>query len=69
VGDALVNGLRIIVEDATTGEDVTSEILDQLWDGVRQRRVPLLRNADYRNDRQHPNGHANRAIEHDDLLI
>jgi len=30
LADMLVNGLRIIVEDAETGEDVTSEILDKL---------------------------------------
>jgi PHB/PHA accumulation regulator DNA-binding domain len=30
VANMLVRGLRIIVEDATTGEDVTSEILDKL---------------------------------------
>ena len=30
LADMLVNGLRIIVEDAETGEDVTSEILDRL---------------------------------------
>jgi polyhydroxyalkanoate synthesis regulator protein len=30
VADMLVNGLRIIVEDVTTGEDVTSEVLDKL---------------------------------------
>jgi polyhydroxyalkanoate synthesis regulator protein len=30
VANILVGGLRIIVEDATTGEDVTSDILDSL---------------------------------------
>ena len=30
VANMLVSGLRITVEDATTGEDVTSEILDKL---------------------------------------
>jgi polyhydroxyalkanoate synthesis regulator protein len=30
LADMLVKGLRIIVEDAETGEDVTSEILDRL---------------------------------------
>jgi len=30
LADMLVKGQRIIVEDAETGEDVTSEILDEL---------------------------------------
>ena len=30
VANMLVGGLRIIVEDATTGEDVTGDILDEL---------------------------------------
>jgi polyhydroxyalkanoate synthesis regulator protein len=30
IADMLVKGLRIIVEDAITGEDVTSEVLDML---------------------------------------
>jgi polyhydroxyalkanoate synthesis regulator protein len=30
LADMLVNGLRIVVQDAKTGEDVTSEILDRL---------------------------------------
>ena len=30
LADMLMNGRRIIVEDAETGEDVTSEILDEL---------------------------------------
>jgi polyhydroxyalkanoate synthesis regulator protein len=30
VADMLVNGQRIVVEDAATGEDITSEILDKL---------------------------------------
>ena len=30
LADMLVKGLRIIVEDAKTGEDVTGEILDML---------------------------------------
>jgi hypothetical protein len=30
LADMLVKGLRIIVEDAKTGDDVTSEILDML---------------------------------------
>jgi polyhydroxyalkanoate synthesis regulator protein len=32
VADVLVNGQRIVVEDAATGEDVTSEILDEILD-------------------------------------
>src|SRR5262245_36345204 len=34
VADMLVDGLRIIVEDAATGENVTSEILDKLSDNA-----------------------------------
>jgi polyhydroxyalkanoate synthesis regulator protein len=30
VADMLVNGLRIVVEGAATGEDITSEVLDKL---------------------------------------
>jgi hypothetical protein len=30
LADMLVNGIRIIAEDAETGEDDTSEILDRL---------------------------------------
>jgi polyhydroxyalkanoate synthesis regulator protein len=30
VADMLVKGLRITVEDATTGDDITSEVLDML---------------------------------------
>ena len=30
LADMLVKGVRIVVEDATTREDVTSEILDKL---------------------------------------
>jgi len=30
LADMLMNGRRIIVEDAETGEDVTSDILDEL---------------------------------------
>jgi len=30
LGDMLVDGQRIVVQDANTGEDITSEILDLL---------------------------------------
>jgi polyhydroxyalkanoate synthesis regulator protein len=37
LADILVNGLRITVEDAATGADITSEILDMLSASARSR--------------------------------
>jgi polyhydroxyalkanoate synthesis regulator protein len=36
VAAMLMNGERIVVEDAATGEDVTSEILDKILDKLHR---------------------------------